>query len=62
MVKEYGVSVRNDCRSVRLPRSCYYTPAPLRDDTEVIAKIEEYIRENPRHGFDSIHDSDAGTQ
>jgi putative transposase len=54
MVKEYGVSVRNACRAVRLPRSCYYAPAPERDDNDVIAMIEEYIRDNPRHGFDKM--------
>jgi hypothetical protein len=46
--------VRNACRAVRLPRSCYYAPAPARDDHDVIAMIEEYIRDNPRHGFDKM--------
>ena len=56
MVKAYGgVSVRNACRAVRLPRSCYYAPAPERDDNDVIAMIEEYIRDNPRHGFDKMY-------
>jgi putative transposase len=55
MVKEYGVSVRNACRAVRLPRSCYYAPVPVRDDAHVIEKIEAYVRENPRHGFDKLY-------
>ena len=55
MVNEYSVSVRNACRAVRLPRSCYYAPAPQRDDGEVITLIEGYIRENPRHGFDKMY-------
>jgi putative transposase len=55
MVKEYGVSVRNACRAVRLPRSCYYAPAPEREDHDVIAMIEEYIRDNPRLGFDKMY-------
>jgi len=36
-------------------RSCYYAPAPERDDHDVIAMIEEYIRDNPRHGFDKMY-------
>lgn len=55
MVKEYGVSVRNACRAVRLPRSCFYAPAAVRDDAEIIEKIEAYVRENPRHGFDKLY-------
>lgn len=55
MVKEYGISVRNACRAVRLPRSCYYAPAAVRDDAEVIDRIEAYVRENPRQGFDKLY-------
>ena len=40
---------------MRLPRSRYYAPAPERDDNDVIAMIEEYIQDNPRHGFDKMY-------
>lgn len=55
MVKEYGISVRNACRAVRPPRSCYYSPPAVRDDTEVIERIEADVRENPRQGFDKLY-------
>ena len=55
MVNEYGISVRNACQAVGLPRSCFYAPAPPRDDGEVVTLIEGYIRENPRHGFDKMY-------
>ena len=55
MVNEHGVSGRNACLAVRLPRSCFYAPAPPRDDGQVIALIEGYIRENPRQGFDKMY-------
>ena len=50
MVEEYGVSVRNACRAVRLPRSCYYAPAVTRDDAPVIEKIEAYAA-HAAHGL-----------
>jgi hypothetical protein len=54
MVKEYGVSVRNAGRAVRLSLSCCYTPAPKRNDHDVISMIEKYIRDRPRHGIDKM--------
>jgi hypothetical protein len=55
MRREYGVAVRHACRAVQPPRSCYFAPAPERDDHDVIAMIEEYIRDNPRHGCDKMY-------
>ena len=51
MVKEYAASVRNACRAARLPRSCYYATAPEHD---VIALIEQYVRDDPHEGLDEM--------
>lgn len=55
MAREHAVSVRNACRAVRVPRSCYYAPVPERDEHDVIATSEECIRDAPGYGFDMTY-------
>jgi putative transposase len=47
--------VRQACRAARLARSAFYAPRCPRDDGPVIAAIEGYVHENPRHGFDKLY-------
>ena len=60
MVTEHGLSVRQACRTARLARSAFYAPRRLRDDGPLIAAIEGYVRDNPRHGFDKLYPSVRG--
>jgi putative transposase len=55
MVSEHGISVRQACRAARLARSAFYAPRRPRDDGAVIAAIQAYVQENPRHGFDKLY-------
>ena len=55
MVSEHGLSVRQACRTARLERSAFYVPRRPRDDGPVIAAIEGYVRDNPRHGCDKLY-------
>ena len=55
MVQEHRLSVRQACRAARLSRSAFYAPPCARNDDLVIAAIELYVRENPRHGFDKLY-------
>ena len=55
MVQGHGLSVRQACQAARLSRSAFYAPACVRDDGPMIAAIELYVRENPRHGFDKLY-------
>jgi putative transposase len=57
MVNEHALSVRQACRTARLARSAFYAPRRLRDDGPIIAAIEGYVRDNPRHGFDKLYPS-----
>jgi putative transposase len=38
-----------------LARSAFYAPRRPRDDGPVIAAIQGYVRDNPRHGFDKLY-------
>ena len=55
MVSTHGVSVRQACRSVRLARSAYYAPPRPKDDSATITVIQDYVRDNPGHGFDKLY-------
>jgi putative transposase len=54
-VQAHGLSRRLACRTVRVARSGVYRPRPLKDDAEVIAAIEKFVRENPNLGFDKMY-------
>ena len=60
MVAEHGLSVRQACRTARLARSAFYEPRRIRDDGPIIAVIEGYVHDNPRHGFDKLYPSVRG--
>jgi putative transposase len=60
MVNEHGLSVRQACRTARLTRSTFYTPRRPRDDGPVVATIERYVHDNPRHGFDKLYPAVRG--
>ena len=55
MVQEHGLSVRQACRAARLSGSAFYAPPCPRNDGPLIAAIELYVRENPRHGSDKLY-------
>jgi putative transposase len=57
MVQDHGVSIRRACQAARLARSAFYVPRRVRDDGPVIAAIEGYVHDNPRHGFDKLYPS-----
>jgi putative transposase len=52
---EHGLSIRRVCRAARLARTAVYVPWRVRDDGTVIAAIESYVHDNPRHGFDKLY-------
>jgi putative transposase len=60
MVNEHGLSVRQACRTACLTRSTFYAPRRPRDDGPVIATIERYVHDNPRHGFDKLYPAVRG--
>jgi putative transposase len=55
MVNTHGLSVRQACRSVRLARSAFYALPRPKDDTATITVIQDYVRDNPGHGFDKLY-------
>lgn len=55
MVQEHGLSIRRACQAARLARSAHYVPPRPRNDGPVIAAIEGYVHDNPRHGFDKLY-------
>ena len=55
LVSDHALSLRQACRTARLARSAYYAPPRPRDDGPVIAAIQGYVHDNPRHGFDKLY-------
>lgn len=55
LITDHALSVRQACRTVRLARSAFYVPRRRRDDTAAVTAIEDYLAENPRHGFDKVY-------
>jgi len=55
MVRELALPVRQACRAGGLTRSLFEAPTLLRDDQPVVAALEAYVRDNPRHSFDKLH-------
>ena len=51
MVEEHGVSQRQACNALSVPRSTYrYVPRP-RNDSPVINKLQELVKKHPAIGF-----------
>ena len=51
MVNEFGISQRQACKTVSLPRSTQqYKPKP-KDDTVVIGQLQELVEKHPAIGF-----------
>jgi putative transposase len=59
-VNDHGLSVRQACQAACLARSAFYAPRRPRDDGPIVAAIETYVRDNPRHGFDKLYPSVRG--
>ena len=51
MVEEHQASIQRACRVVQLPKSMWYYE-PKRDDSEVIAKLNELAEKLPHRGID----------
>ncbi|MCW5622875.1 MAG: IS3 family transposase [Burkholderiales bacterium] len=60
LVSEHALSLRQACRTARLARSAYYARPRPREDSPVIAAIEGYVHDNPRHGFDKLYPAVRG--
>lgn len=53
----HGVSQRTACRTARLTRSMLSYRPVAKDDTPVIAAIEDHLASNPRDGFGLLYDT-----
>lgn len=51
MINEYGVSERQACRAVKLPRSTYQYKHKEKDDSEIITLLGELVDKHPSIGF-----------
>src|ERR1700747_1821642 len=51
MIEEHGVSSRQACRALSMPRSSYEYQPVLKDDSEVIKELTELIENHPAIGF-----------
>ena len=53
--KNYPVSITRACKVIKLPKSMYYYNS-IKDDSEVIAKLQELADKKPREGQDKYYD------
>jgi len=51
MIDEHGVSERQACKAVRLPRSTYQYKHKEKDDTEIIELLGALVEKHPSIGF-----------
>jgi len=51
LTEEHGLTGRQACKAVRLPRSLLYYRPKVKDDSPVIEAVTAYMAKNPRHGF-----------
>ena len=51
MINEHGVSERQACEAVNLPRSTYQYKQKEKDDSEIITILGELVDKNPSIGF-----------
>lgn len=57
LVDEHGMSQRKACQACGIARSSVRYRPTHRDDSGVIAFIEQHLAANPRHGFGLLYDS-----
>ncbi len=51
MIIEHGVSERQACKAVKLPRSTYQYKQKEKDDSEIITILGELVDKHPAIGF-----------
>lgn len=51
MVKVHGVSVRQACKALHIPRSTGYYHPVVKDDTAVIEQLQRLVEKHPAIGF-----------
>jgi putative transposase len=57
MQVKHGVSLRQACEALRLPRSLLYYRRVPRDDSALIDAVTAYVTAQPRHGFGLLVDT-----
>ncbi len=51
MIEEHGVSVRQACKALQIPRSTQSYQPVLKDDTRVIEQLQQLVEKHPAIGF-----------
>jgi putative transposase len=51
MTEEHGVSERQACKALRVPRSSYQYEPKAKNDTPVINELQEVVSKHPAIGF-----------
>lgn len=51
MIQEHGVSSRQACKSLNMPRSSFAYKPVLKNDAEVIKQLTELVEDHPAMGF-----------
>lgn len=51
MIKDHGVSIRQGCKTVGLPRSTYSYERVKKDDDELIDELQKLVEKHPGIGF-----------
>ena len=51
MVEEHGVSYRQACKAVSLPRTTYQYKPKERDDNQLIQQLQQLVEKFPSIGF-----------
>jgi putative transposase len=55
LVRDYGVPVSRACKMASIPRSQYYYQS-TKDDSEIVALLQDLSGQHPTYGFKSIKD------
>jgi len=51
MIQDHGISHRQACREVEIPRSSYYYQHKSKDDAELIELLYQLVDKHPSIGF-----------
>jgi putative transposase len=51
MREEHSLSIRQACKAVNLPRSCFMYKRKPKDDTEAMERLQELVAKHPSIGF-----------
>lgn len=55
MIQEYGLDIKQACRSIDLERSSYYYQSKVKDDSELLNHLNTLAEQHPRYGFKKMY-------